>query len=507
MNLDFNLNFNFGKSSDLFNFDFQDIKIETEPPELEIPKQENQENIEVKLPEPKPEIEDTFVAQTHSESNGDPWLSQAELVTAENPKTEIQTVEVDPNLFKVDENQENIFQTGQIDINDPNIKWEISDIKIDALKFDPNAFKNVDYSWVQSLQASGVKFAVLDKNLSTQNPNEMDFQTLKATTEKLLTTSTINSDQKRVLELLQSDLKKIESDAKSQNLDPNKLLEQEKKDKIAKWEKYAVTLSAVNEQDAANRFSIYKDNGIFTEFFTQGEDSKLIKELQSVRQRLEQNQYRSISEKQKDLERAAVLESEFEAIQNLGSEGIPKERVNLYNEIVENGWKNREPITKQIQDINNGVTNRIKELEDKGSLSDAEKNELSFLKEKKAEIEELTKKALSKEGYKDFLDGYARLILDLKEKNPELAEELINGVKDGKIDITRFFESRAKYGDEGEKKKAKQILTDIFSSQDFAKILKISSEEKNKYIISNGGLLQVQQDLNLSNDVTASLKN
>ena len=45
MNLDFNLNFNFGKSSDLFNFDFQDIKIETEPPELEIPKQENQENI------------------------------------------------------------------------------------------------------------------------------------------------------------------------------------------------------------------------------------------------------------------------------------------------------------------------------------------------------------------------------------------------------------------------------------------------------------------------------
>jgi len=375
------------------------------------------------------------------------------------------------------------------------------------LKFDPNAFKDVDYSWVQSLQASGVKFAVLDKNLSTQNPNEMDFQTLKATTEKLLTTSTINSDQKRVLELLQSDLKKIESDAKSQNLDPNKLLEQEKKDKIAKWEKYAVTLSAVNEQDAANRFSIYKDNGIFTEFFTQGEDSKLIKELQSVRQRLEQNQYRSISEKQKDLERAAGLESEFEAIQNLGSEGIPKERVNLYNEIVENGWKNREPITKQIQDINNGITNRIKELEDKGSLSDAEKNELSFLKEKKAEIEELTKKALSKEGYKDFLDGYARLILDLKEKNPELAEELINGVKDGKIDITRFFESRAKYGDEGEKKKAKQILTDIFSSQDFAKILKISSEEKNKYIISNGGLLQVQQDLNLSNDVTASLKN
>lgn len=518
MNLDFNLNFNFGKSSDLFNFDFQDIKIETEPPELEIPKQENQENTEVKLPEPKPEIEDTFVVQTPTaatnskpeESNGDPWLNNESVsIATEAPG------QVNSNVFQYKPNDTNnsIFTPGST-IDWSKVTWETSDISVEAFKFDTSysdKFINNDAE-LKVAFSTDQKFTDLFKADKFTgyviDDGKWSYSELKDFEKKLTELNTkgqLTAEQQKGLESLKKETTQIEAQAErfaesGFNIELDGIIDLRLKNGGEQFYTNLTKLSeTVKQQEARNSAAEISSRNLFAKDYVLKKNDTETR-FNELTNKLEKNDYTSREAKLKDYEEFWKLYGELKEAQgeNFNGDGAIDRIISTENV--------KKVIAGYDQDLQNFIKRHeeLKEREKKGeALSKEERDTLEKMNKQRDTIVRLheqlknnPEKAL--EHWKNLMKAYAEV--GNYEKAAEISDGNLNAADRATI-LERTAETKE------EKEATRDYTVMVITDPILRKNNKLTSKDIDNIIKLNGNFNIFEQKYQLNSDISNSLKN
>jgi hypothetical protein len=521
---------------DFFGFDIttnSDISFSTKVPELEI-------DTEIfPIEQPEIEIPDQFIEDTFQSSSEIPQLSTpptdptAVEQKEQQPKTSA-TVEpekqpsetqaqtskpqqedtfttVPPDTLKINPSSNNPFTTMPIDLKDPNIKWSVVEFPTDAFKFDPNAFKDVDYEWINSanakLEISKTKFTDLYKidGFEQKDPNQFTFEEMKSASATLNAKQDfLNDSQKATLSALTKDINNIETIASKNNVAPEQVLQDLLKNEPEKYGNYFKFINAAKEQVTAGKIAEFVGNdGIRRNLFDK-EENKTIKEFTELSAKLKENKYTSADEKAQDLIKLVRLQSKIEKSIDFNSEDVKNIKTEVKDMLVKQMEDNKKLIQASLDELPAAYDKRIKELREKKDLSQEEKATLARYEENREKVLKLVEKAKNS-GFSEFANSYSELIMEIQKTDPERAQELLTGIVKGKVAPEIFAESIKNKGNKEDKEAATGILHDIYTDKVLAERLKVSSKDKDSQM-RRIGFDSLVKDLNLSQTTAESLK-
>jgi hypothetical protein len=507
-----------------------DISFSTKVPELEI-------DTEIfPIEQPEIEIPDQFIKDTFQSSSEIPQLptppvtdptaveqeeqqpKTSATVEPEKQPSETQaqqedtfTTTVPPDTLKINPSTNNPFTTMPIDLKDPNIKWSVVEFPTDAFKFDPNAFKGVDYEWINSANAkfeiSNKKFTDLYKidGFEQKDPNQLTFEEMKSASATLNAKQDfLNDSQKATLSALTKDISNIETIALKNKIAPDEVLQDLLKNEPEKYGNYFKFINAAKEQVTAGEVGVFVGIDEIRQSLFDKEENKTIKEFTALSTKLKENNYTSPDEKAQDLKKLIDLQLEIAKSVDFNSEQVKNINSEVKDMLVKQMEENKELIKASLDEISAAYDKRIKELRGKQDLSQEERATLARYEENREKVLKLVEKAKNS-GFGEFANSYSELIMEIQKTDPERAQELITGIVKGKVAPEVFAESVKNTGNEEEKKAATEILHDIYTDKVLAERLKVSSKDKDSQM-RRIGFESLVKDLNLSQTTTENLK-
>jgi hypothetical protein len=239
-----------------------------------------------------------------------------------------------------------------IDLKDPNIKWSVVEFPTDAFKFDPNAFKGVDYEWINSTKA---KIPVLSDvykidGFEQKDPNQLTFEEMKSASATLNAKQDfLNDSQKATLSALTKDISNIETIALKNKIAPDEVLQDLLKNEPEKYGNYFKFINAAKEQVTAGEVAQLVGLNQFFQGIVVENDS--IKEFTALSTKLKENNYASADEKAQDLFKLVKLQSEIEKSIDFNSEEVKNIKTEVKDMLVKQMEDNKKLIQASLDEL------------------------------------------------------------------------------------------------------------------------------------------------------------
>jgi hypothetical protein len=406
----------------------------------------------------------------------------------------------------------NIFtQASTIDWT--NVKWEVSDISIDAFETDDTYSAGL----IKDDKALQLAFADPKKNfIDIFNPDKFQdyengdgkwsYAELKDFEKKLTELEAkgqLTPEQKKGLDSLRKETSQIEAQASrfaesGSNIEPDSIIGfrlqnggQGFYDDLTKLSK------TIKEQDARNSAAEECKNPFFRDCLAK--ENKTETRINELADKLIKNEYSDKEAKQKDLEEFMKLYTELGK-----AEKLEMKDTGIFEKIM-NKLEIQTAIKNSIDESQKNFLDRykeLKELEKNGNISAAEKEILRKMEEQKDTILALQERIKNnpEEAYK----YYQELIIAYAEAGDyKKAADMANG----KVTATDTAEIQERAAQTDTERAAANVYTNVLiSDPGLREKNKVDSQELDSWIKLKGGLDKVQQKYHLSDDVTAGIK-